>query len=128
MLAMHSKEFNIRILMLIVRDKISLEELKKMSDKMFGRLVKTVVDIEKKIMVVDAELHADEETLLLEQEDSKQEHLWGINIHPAREDEGFVEFDSMINLRPSFGNRTLGVDDPELRKTIRNIVNQLITK
>ena len=53
--------------MQIVHEKISLEELEKMSEKMFGGLVKTVVDIEKGIMVVDSELHADEENLLLEE-------------------------------------------------------------
>lgn len=52
--------------MQLVKDKISLEELKKMSEKMFSNLVKAVVDIEQEIMVVDAELHADKEELLLE--------------------------------------------------------------
>lgn len=52
--------------MQLITEKISIQELKKMSEKMFGGLVKAVVDIEKKIMVVDAGLHADEEYFLLE--------------------------------------------------------------
>ena len=51
--------------MQIVTEKISLDELKKMAEKMFGSLVKAVVDVEKGIMVVDADLLADEEQLLL---------------------------------------------------------------
>ncbi len=108
------------------KEKISLEELKVMSKKMFGSLVKAVVDIEQQIMVVDADLHADEESLLLEK-GSKQENLWGINLLPEHEnEEGFIIFDSMINLRPSWGNRSRGVDDPKTQEIIRTIVNKLV--
>lgn len=95
---------------------------------MYGELVKAVVDIDKQIMVVDAELHADEESLLLD-EGSEQEHLWGINLHPSKiPNEDWIEFDSMINLRPSSGNRSRSVDNPEIRKKIISIVNKLVNK
>lgn len=114
--------------MQIVHDKISIEELKKMTEKMFGNLVKAVVDIEKGIMAVDAELHADLEGLLLEHE-SQQEHLWGINIYPEKVgDESWIEFDSMINLRPSWGNMSRSIEDLKVRERIRKIVNRLVTK
>jgi len=113
--------------MQIVKEKITLEELKKMSEKMLGNLVKAVVDIEQEIMVIDAGLHADEEFLLLENE-SHQEHLWGINIFPEQfGNENFIVFDSMINLRPQEGNRSRGVDNPIIQKKIRTIVNKLVT-
>lgn len=108
-------------------DKISINELKEMSEKMFGNLVKAVVDIEKKIMVVDAEMHADEEKYLLEN-GSRQNDLWGINLYPELTGDDFVEFDSMINLRPSQNNRTRGVDDPEIQKKIIKIVNEKVIK
>ena len=108
------------------KEKISLEELKAMSEKMFGSLVKAVVDIEQEIMVVDADLHADQESLLLEN-GSKQEYLWGINLFPEhRNEERFIVFDSMINLRPSWGNRSRGVDDPKIQERIKAIVNKLV--
>ncbi len=114
--------------MKIVNDKILIEELKKMSENMFGDFVKAVVDIETGVMVVDAGLHSDEEALLLENE-SKQENLWGINIYPESfGDDDFIEFDSMINLRPSWGNKTRSVDDPKAREKITNLVNKLVTK
>ena len=111
--------------MKIITERISLSELRQMSKEGFGDLVKAVVDIKKGIMALDAELHADQEALLLE-EGSAQEDLWGINIYPDLPNEQRIEFDSMINLRPSFGNRSRGVDSPEIQKKIIEIVNKLI--
>lgn len=112
--------------MKLVEKEISLEELKQMSTKMFENLVKAVVDIEKQIMVVDAAMHVDEESWLLENE-SKQENLWGINLYPEQWGKPeFIAFDSIINLRPGQGNRTRSVDNPKIREQIVKIVNQLV--
>jgi len=108
-----------------VEKEISIKELKDMSSKMFGNLVKAVVDIEKGILVVDAELHSDEEAYLL-QLGSKQENLWGINIYPDLDKKERIEFDSMINLRPSQNNNSRGVDDEEIQRKILDIVNSKI--
>ena len=113
--------------MKIITDNISLDEIKQMVERMFGNMVKVVVDIDKKIMAIDGELHADEEALLLEN-GSKQQSLWGINIYPELCGEDFIEFDSMINLRPSQENRSRGVDDQKVRKEIIGILNKLIQK
>ena len=93
----------------------------------FGNFVKAVVDIEKEIIAVDAELHSDLEALLLEN-GSKQKNLWGINLYPEMTGEDFVEFDSMINMRPSQGNRSRGVDSPEIRKKILTIIAKKVEK
>jgi hypothetical protein len=114
--------------MKLVEKNIKLAELQEMSQKMFGNLVKGVVDIQKGSMAVDAELHSDEEAFLLEN-GSKQEDLWGINIYPEFFGQAdFIEFDSMINLRPSQKNRSRGVDDPEIRKKILELTSKLILK
>lgn len=113
--------------MKIVQTSILLKDLDSMAKGMFGDLVKAVVDVDKKIMAIDGELHADEEALLL-REGSRQEHLWGINLYPefyGKKD--FIEFDSMINIRPAQGNRSRGIDDKKLRQTIRDIVKKLVT-
>ncbi len=111
----------------LVDKTISNETLKVMSQHMFDNLVKAVVDIEKEIMVVDAGLHADEEEFLLEN-DSEQKNLWGINLYPEHfGTEKFIVFDSMINLRPSQGNKSRGVDNPLIQATIQRIVLKLVT-
>ena len=111
--------------MKIIENKISTKELKEMSSKMFGNLVKAVVDVEKNILVVDAELHSDQEAYLL-QLGSKQENLWGINIYPDLNKEERIEFDSMINLRPSQGNNSRGVESEEIQRKILDFVNSKI--
>jgi hypothetical protein len=113
--------------MITVKDTLSLSTLKEMSKKMFGNLVKAVVDIKREIMVVDADLHSDEESLLLNN-GSKQEDIWGINIYPELPQKDRIEFDSMINLRPGLGNNSRGVDSLEIRKKIIKIVNSKIVK
>jgi len=113
--------------MIIVSKNISIPELNEMAGKMFGNLVKAVVDIDRGVMAVDGELHADEEALLIEN-GSEQKYLWGINIYPELKGDDFIEFDSMINLRPSSGNQSRGVDDETIRKKILAIANKLIVK
>jgi hypothetical protein len=113
--------------MRVIKTKIHIEELKKMAEEMFGDLVKVVVDVEKEIMAVNGELHSDEQELLIEK-GSKPENLWGINIYPQVDNENWIEFDSVINLKPHFGNRTRGVDNPEIKEKIIKIVNKLVKK
>lgn len=101
--------------------------LENMAKKRFGNLVKAVVDIETRRMAIDAELHADEEALLLTK-GSAQHHLWGINLYPEYfGTKNFIEYDSMINLRPTQHNGSRGVDSPVIRKKITAIVKKLIT-
>lgn len=111
--------------MKIIGDKISKSELREMAKNMFGDFVKAVVDLEKEIAAVDAELHADLEALLLER-GSKQENLWGINLYPELSEEDFIEFDSMINIRPGQNNRSRDVENPEIRKKIVSVVSKII--
>ncbi len=114
--------------MKLVRDKICNKELKEMSEKMFDGLVKAVVDIKRVIMVVDAEMHADQEEFLLQQ-GSEQKDLWGINFYPDEAgSEDWLEFDSMINLRPSQNNRSRSVESEEIRNKIIEVVEKLVEK
>ena len=113
--------------MKIIKDEITLKELEEMAQKMFGNLVKGVVDIEKEIMTVDASMHADEEALLISK-GSKQKNLWGINLYLELKGDDFIEFDSMINIRPSQNNRSRGIDDKEICQKIKKIVNKLVKK
>lgn len=110
----------------VVRDSVALSQIQAMAESQFGDLVKGVVDVEDAIMAIGGELHADEEALLLEL-GSRQASLWGINLYPAQYREtAWIEFDSMINLRPSQGNRTRSVENPDIQRRIIEIVGQLV--
>jgi len=111
----------------ILKDAVTIDELKKTAQATFGDLVKAVVDINRKLIAIDAELHSDLEALLLE-DGSDQSGLWGINFYPELEREDFIEFDSMINLRPSQGNMTRGVDSKDIQAKIINIADKWVKR
>ena len=107
-------------------DPLTLSELTEMAERMFGGLVKAVVDVKREIMVVDAELHADEESELL-QSGSEQADVWGINLYPEFfGTDDFIEFDSVINIRPVQGNRSRDIGDQRLRDEIARIAGDLV--
>ena len=109
----------------IVRAPIPLVEIRRLAREQFGDFVKAVVDVSAGVMAIGGELHADEEALLLE-EGARQADLWGINLYPDLPEEQRVEFDSMINVRPSQGNRSRAVEDPLVRQRIGEIVGRLL--
>ncbi|MBI3087817.1 MAG: hypothetical protein HYY91_02900 [Candidatus Omnitrophica bacterium] len=113
--------------MMIVRDVLTRDELKRMAAGTFGDLVKAVVDVERELVAVDAELHADLEAALLE-DGSEQRNLWGVNLYPDAPAEQFVEFDSLINMRPSQGNRSRGVEDEAVRRSILTVIQRRIQR
>lgn len=113
--------------MKIITTSVTIGELKDMAARIFGDMVKAVADVDKDIIALDAELHSDLEALLLEK-GSKQKDLWGINIYPEIKGDGWIEFDSMINIRPSQGNKSRGVDNEDLRKRIFGIIEKRIRR
>ena len=113
--------------MKILQEVITVEELKCIAADSFGELVKAVVDVDRRLVAIDAELHSDLEALLLEN-GSKQNSLWGINFYPDIGDDDFLEFDSMINMRPSQGNMSRGVGSEEIQRNIISIVNKWVKR
>ena len=108
-------------------DPIALDAIRELAKTRFGDMVKGVVDLRRGVLVLDADLHADQEAELLA-EGAAQRDLWGINLYPDVSGDDWLEFDSMINLRPSFGNRSRGVDDPATRDAVRDLVNRLVRR
>ena len=111
----------------IVRQAISLAEIQELARGRFGDMVKASVDIGRAVMAIGGELHSDEEALLLE-DGAKQSDIWGINLYLNEPDDSWIEFDSMINVRPAQGNRTRGVDDPAIQAAIRGVVHALVRR
>ncbi len=113
--------------MKIINDRITLSEIRQMAAGRFGDMVKAVVDVNQELFALDAELHSDLEALLLEA-GSRQQDLWGINLYPELTGADFIEFDSMINLRPSQNNLSRGVDNEEMRRKINEVVSKRISQ
>lgn len=109
----------------ILRSATSRARLASLAEAQFGDVVKAVVDVRRRVVAIGGELHSDEEAALLE-DGSVQGDLWGINLYPAEQGEAWIEFDSMINVRPSQGNRSRQVEDGTLRDLIRMIVTALV--
>lgn len=111
----------------IIRTRVPHSVLERAAAERFGDMVKAVVDLRRRIMAIGGDLHADEETLLLD-DGSQQADLWGINLYPATPGDDWLEYDSMINVRPAQGNRSRGVENPTLRQEIRAVVDDLVER
>ena len=113
--------------MIILENPLTRDALKEIAERSFGDMVKGVVDVNRELLAVDAELQSDLQSLLLD-DGSSQKHLWGINLYPDLAEDDFLEFDSMINMRPSQGNMSRGVDDERIRQIIVKIINRWIAR
>lgn len=112
--------------MKILDSKISKKDLLKNSENIYNEeMIKGVVDVKRGLLGIDAEMHADIEQCMLAN-GSEQENLWGINLYPDMDGEDFVEFDSMINVRPRQNNRSRYVEDEATRRKIIEIVNKWV--
>ncbi|MDD4980797.1 MAG: DUF5674 family protein [Candidatus Omnitrophica bacterium] len=107
-------------MLLIVRDKIDQETLKKIAEDLKG-YVKIVVDVRRKVLAAGGEKHVDGERLLLE-DGSRQEDLWGAGLDLET---GEMDFDSVINLRPA-QNRSREILDEEIRKKAAALIESLL--
>jgi|SRR3989344_4011826 len=110
----------------IVKDKITIPELETLAHKQYGDIIKAVVDVKQEIMGVGGELHVDIQSILIERKNSQSQDIWGINLYLGKTGDEFIEFDSMINLKPLLGNKTRGVESLEIQNKIREIVSRLV--
>ena len=118
------KEFEIEWYKILVFDEaVSKNELVKKVWLLWWELIKAVVDIDKWIIAAGGELHADEEQVLLDL-GSEQKDLWGINLYFDKDD--WIEYDSMINIRPKDNNYSRFVESENNREKIKEIVYKLI--
>lgn len=109
----------------ILNRRIEPSELARLTRLFFEDMVKYVVDVERRLVAVGGELHADAERLLLDS-GSRQSDLWGANYHPGKGRDGCIEYTSLINIRPAQGNRSMLIGDPTVRDRVREITFALI--
>ncbi len=109
-----------------ILQRTSIDELRELALSMYGNMIKADVDVVKRVVIADMEMHADGEAELL-QNGSKQQDLWGINLYPDKfGTPEFIEFDSMINIKPRQNNMSRGVEDEQTQALIRAIISEVI--
>jgi len=109
----------------ILDHKINIEEVKKMADFWYGTMIKGAVDIEGGRVALGGDYHI-EDSELLTSTGSKFEDIWGFNIRFEENPEGILEFDSMVNIKPNFGNRSRNISNEEIIKKATEIIYKLI--
>ena len=108
-------------MLLVIRKKATKEEIEKMAQDLEG-FIKVVVDIENKMLAGGGQRHAEGEEKLL-QEGSKQQNLWGGGFDTQTQE---IDYNSMINLRPSQDNPSRDILSAETRKIFDKIVKDLL--
>lgn len=110
---------------LILREKISLKQLQGLCDEYFGTFVKFVADIEREMLAIGGELHADAEAELLER-GSQQKNIWGANFYPDRDPENRIESTALINIRPRYENPSMEILDEKICEKVGSLAEQFI--
>ncbi|MEK7506616.1 MAG: DUF5674 family protein [Patescibacteria group bacterium] len=111
--------------MRILAKPVKLAELRPLAEKIFGDLVKGVVDIKRELVAIDAGLHVDLAEMLVAQ-GSQGADLWGFDIFPERTGDDWLEFDSLINIKPLTGNRSRAIENPAVRQQAAAIIKKFI--
>lgn len=109
-----------------MKDKIGLDEVRKIAEEFYFPMIKGVVDIEQAIVALGGEYHNDANILLQEMEGSRQANVWGFNIYTDKPKGEWLEYTSLINIRPAQGNRSMVVGDDDIKKKMEEIINQII--
>jgi hypothetical protein len=110
---------------LVLSEPIDRVALLRIVQNTFGDMAKYVVDVERDLIAIGGQLHADAEQELLDR-GSSQPDLWGANYYPGRGRDGCIEFTALINVRPAQGNAGMEVQDEGLRQRIRTLTFRLI--
>ena len=106
----------------IINKVITKVEAKEIAKDFYVDMVKGVVDIEREIIALGGEYHMDANMMLIGN-GSEQKNIWGFNFYP---DENRIHFVSLINIRPAQNNRTIEIQDENLRRQMEKIIRTLI--
>ena len=109
----------------VTERRLDRAELARLVQAGFGNMVKFVVDVRRRVAAVGGELHADGESLLLE-DGSAQDDLWGANYYPGRGSADCVQFSALINIRPARGNSSMEIADPAIRNLVREVASAVL--
>ena len=105
----------------LIRERATSLQVKEMLEEYEG-MIKIVVDIRRHILSGGGEMHADCESVLLD-DGSEQDDLWGANWYPV---EQRIAFESLINIRPRLGNRNIVIQSQELRDIVESVTREIL--
>jgi hypothetical protein len=88
----------------------------------YDGMIKIVVDIRRRSLAGGGEMHSDCESVLLD-DGGEQDDLWGANWYP---EEQRIEFESLINIRPRLGNRSILIQDESLRQSVESVAREIL--
>ena len=109
----------------IIREPITLDVLEELAGIYHRRIVKGVADLERGIIALGGEWHIDANNVLCG-DGSNQQNLWGFNVKPQERGHKAIQYNSLINIRPAQGNRSMDVLDEKIQNDIRILVGRLI--
>lgn len=109
----------------IIRQQMTKMQLVKLARQSYGEMIKAIADLDKGWIAVGGDLHADGEMVLLNT-GSDQENLWGFNIFPEKPEAERLEYSALINIRPRHGNPAITIEKEEIRRAIRQLVDERI--
>lgn len=104
----------------LIQKPLSQPEIQQIQQK-YGNYVKVTVDLEKEILVVGCELHADGEKILLDK-GSQQDNIWGGGINFKSKE---VDTTAVLNIRPRLDNPSIEILDQQRRNKLIEIVKKL---
>ena len=105
----------------ILRERATAQQMADMMETL-GTYVKVAVDISRGVLAGGGEMHADCESVLLD-DGSNQEDVWGADWYPSKQQ---VAFESLINIRPRQGNRSYKIEIPDVRKRVEEVARNLL--
>jgi hypothetical protein len=105
----------------LLKEKATPTQIQEMLDR-YENMIKIVVDIRHRFLAGGGEMHADCESVLLD-DGSEQDDLWGANWYPH---EQRIEFESLINIRPRLGNRSIVLQDENLRRQVEAVTQEIL--
>ncbi len=109
----------------IITKPIKKKEAEQIAEEFYVTMVKGVVDIEREIIALGGEYHLDANMVLMEK-GSRQENVWGFNLHFDRDTGDALEYTALINIRPHANNRGMLIEDESVRQKIEKLVEKLI--
>ena len=108
-------------MILLLHQKAVPQQVQDMLEQ-YEEMIKIVVDIRRRVLSGGGEMHADCESVLLD-DGSEQDDLWGANWYPSEQQ---IEFESLINIRPRLGNRGILIQDENLRRQVEEVTLEIL--